>query len=461
MLQRGGAFMRKGSRLLSAAFSILALIIGVIALPAVAVRWQSFVPPPQVTQLKVRNWAPPVHPTLVALSQAALAAQVATAKTIPMWQGKDPSNTYTFNMVGTDPTIKGAGNTTIPTFIIPLRFTTSTAPVYVFDPENDDSCSPGKTPALNMVQASPIFKTITKSVIVPVIGDSLGVGQFASLFQRANFFAYTAKGAISPNYQVTLEQVLENREENVNKTITLPAITSPTPAPNVLFGPCKYNPVGLYEVHAFDSLVTTTLLPDLYAHGVKPTTLAVFLLANVVLYDTDATTGCCILAYHSAMIAQNNAVQTYVVADYDTSGGLFPGAPDITAMAGAIGGWMNDPVPNSVALSNTIPPPAQTPPPQSATPCYVVTLNDQIVPVGSIDFTQIASQNILEPVDPVFPLTTVTPGNNVFGITMSKFTYHVPDLAFTTWFYDGSVSTFNKGWSLFGTVPKPPTTPPC
>src|SRR5580700_7047148 len=244
MLQRGGAFMRKGSRLLSAAFSILALIIGVIALPAVAVRWQSFVPPPQVTQLKVRNWVPPVHPTLVALSQAALAAQVATAKTIPMWQGKDPSNTYTFNMVGTDPTIKGAGNTTISTFIVPLRFTTSVPPKqYVFDPENNDSCSPSKTPALNMVQASPVFKTITKSVTVPVIGDSLGVGQFVSLFQRANFFAYTAKGAISPNYQVTLEQVLENREENPHKTITLPTITSPTAAPNVLIGSC--NPVGL------------------------------------------------------------------------------------------------------------------------------------------------------------------------------------------------------------------------
>jgi hypothetical protein len=460
MLQRGGAFMRKGSRLLSAAFSILALIIGVIALPAVAVRWQSFVPPPQVAQLKVRNWVPPVHPTLVALSQAALAAQVATAKTVPMWQGKDPSNTYTFNMVGTDPTIKGAGNTTIPTFIIPLRFTTSTSvppKQYVFDPENDDSCSPSRTPALNMVQASPVFKTISKSVIVPVIGDSLGVGQFVSLFQRANFFAYTAKGAISPNYQVTLEQVLENREENVNKTITLPTITSPTAAPNVLVGPC--NPVGLYEIHAFDTLVTTTLLPDLYAHGVKPTTLAIFLLANVVLYDTDATTGCCILAYHSAMIAQNNAVQTYVVADYDTSGGLFPAAPDVTAMAGAIAGWMNDPVPNSVALSNTIPPPAQTPPPQSATPCYAATLNDQIVPAGGADIIQPASQAILEPVDPVFPLT----GSNVFAITMSRFPYHVPDLAFTSWFYDGSASPFNGQYSLFGTqktaAPTPP--PPC
>jgi hypothetical protein len=454
--------MRKGSRLLSAAFSLLAFIIGVFALPAVAVRWQSFLPPPQVAQLKVRNWVPPVHPTLVALSQAALAAQVATAKTIPMWQGKDPSNTYTFNMVGTDPTIMGAGNTTISTFIVPLRFTTSVPPKqYVFDPENDDSCSPSKTPALNMVQASPIFKTITKSVTVPVIGDSLGVGQFVSLFQRANFFAYTAKGQKSPNYQVTLEQVLENREENPHKTITLPTITSPTSTPNILMGPC--NPVGLYEIHAFDSLVTTTLLPDLYAHGVKPTTLAIFLLANVVLYDTNATTGCCILGYHSAMIAQNNAVQTYVVANYETSG-LFPGAPDITAMAGAIAGWMNDPVPNSVALSNSIPTPLQAPPPQSATPCYAVFPNDQIVPAGGAVITPSASQTILEPVDPIFPLNAVIPGNNVFGITMSKFLYHVPDLAFTSWFYPSEgMSPFNQKYSLFGTLPSPtpPPTPPC
>ena len=48
---------------------------------------------------------------------------------------------------------------------------------------------------------------------------------------------------------------------------------------------------------------------------------------------------------------------------------------------------------------------------------------------------------------------------------MSKFLYHVPDLALTSWFYNGSASPFNGKYSLFGTLtaaaPTPPPTPPC
>jgi hypothetical protein len=413
-MQRGGAFMRKRSRLVSVALSHL-------------------------------TWL-----TLVALPTAVAHA----APTIPFWTGSATagnSQSYTFTMVGKDPGLSGSGTTSIKTHIVPLRFTSTIgSTTYEFDAENNDRCSPKSTPALNMVQASPVFRGAPATSYG--LDASLGSGQFASLFQRANFAADIVKNApnakpMNPNYQVTLSQTLLNYENKPKRTIVLPTITNPPQTPNVNIGPC--NPVGLIDIAALDKMITTTLLPDLFNHGVRPDSLAVFLLSNVVMYQSDATTGCCILGYHSAIMAGNNEVQTYVVANYDTSGGLFPNAPDIVGLAGTVAGWLTDPVPNSAAITTS----SFTPPGASETPLFSATLDDQILPAPpNSNATQTICQALLEPFDPILPLSN----SNVFPIVMhNNFTYHVPDLAFNAWFYQDVVSPFNQKYSLFGTLTAP------
>jgi hypothetical protein len=425
-MQRGGAFMRKRSRLVSVALSHLTWI-ALLALPT---------------------------------------AVAHAAPTIPFWTNSATagnSQSYNFTMVGKDPGLAGSGATGIKTHIIPLRFTTSvtdtstnTTTTYVFDPENNDRCSPKRTPALNMVQASPVFRTAPATSYG--LDASLGSGQFASLFQRANFAADIVKNAqnpkpMNPNYQVTLQQTLLNFEDKPKRTIQLPAVTNPPNTSNLLLGPC--NPVGLIEIDVLDQMIAGSLLPDLFTHGVRPDSLAVFLLSNVVMYHSDATTGCCILGYHSAIMAGNNEVQTYVVANYDTSGGLFTNAPDIVGLAGTVAGWLTDPVPNSALITT----PTFTPPGESKTPPFSATLDDQILPAPpNSNATQTICQALLEPFDPILPLTS----GNIFPITMrNNFTYHVPDLAFNAWFYQGGTSPFNQQYSLFGTLmaPAPLTCP--
>jgi hypothetical protein len=305
-----------------------------------------------------------------------------------MWLSSDTSNSviYNFAMVGKDPSVAGTGATSIDTKIIPIVFTGSTTTAsYVFDPENNDACSPQRTPALNMVQESPVIKP-NKLVLGPVGGPSVSLGtyQFGSQFQRANFGTYTIKTATnakpnSPNYNISLSQVLVNTEERAKNRIAL-ATSTPMPPqtlPYAIEGQVQTNsdwcdPLALIEVNDFDGLLQNQILPALKGtSAVTPTTLPIFLFSNVVMYDRNTPgfdsknplgTGCCILGYHNAYLslttgATAGKLQTYIVANYDTTGGTvnsgtaksksytgaFPTAPNIVALANMVAGWINNP----------------------------------------------------------------------------------------------------------------------
>jgi hypothetical protein len=157
------------------------------------------------------------------------------------------------------------------------------------------------------------------------------------------------------------------------------------------------------------------------------------------------------------MVASNGEVQTYVVANYNSSAFIingvssmdqFPNAPDVVALAGAIAGWMNDPMPNSPATTSTALGSSQT-------PAYDAIENDQIPPSPPGNNTTTSCQStLLEPFDPFVGSLdpNAAPPAPIFPITMNNgFTYHVPDLAFKEWFYGGSPSAFNQKFSLFGT----------
>src|SRR5262249_28057117 len=162
--------------------------------------------------------------------------------------------------VGKNPTVNGSGGTTIDTRIVPLRFTSASPPL-TFDPENNDACSPKRTPALNMVQQSPLFKAGTLQ-----LQKTLGSGQFGSLFQRANIWTYPQPKAASPNYQITLSQTLANTEENKTHTIAIidPASAASTTLPYTINGVVQTDstwcdPLAMIDVTELDTLLQTQI----------------------------------------------------------------------------------------------------------------------------------------------------------------------------------------------------------
>src|SRR5262249_33343460 len=96
--------------------------------------------------------------------------------------------------------------------------------------------------------------------------------------------------------------------------------------------------IGEFDIDTWDSFVQGTLFPEL---GFGPTTVPIFLFYNVVLTSGG---GCCILGYHNAFNNPNfgNHMQTYAVADYDTSQS-FTGSGDISSLSHEVGEWMDDP----------------------------------------------------------------------------------------------------------------------
>jgi hypothetical protein len=224
-----------------------------------------------------------------------------------------------------------------------------------FDPENKDAYSPNSTPALNMVQQSPLFKPGSWSGYLKPVGAS----QFGSLFQRANFWKYTQPKALNPNYEVTLSQTLANSQETAKRTIAIGASAELTTPPYTIRGQVLTDmdipstwcaPVAAIEVNDLDLLLQTQIIPALRGQsGITPTMVPLFLFSNVVMYDATLPSmqQCCILGYHNAYFSQTTGatagkIQTYIVGNYDSSAGnksgvvftgAFPTAPDIAALA--------------------------------------------------------------------------------------------------------------------------------
>jgi hypothetical protein len=345
--------------------------------------------------LKVQSWHPPRHPSMVGKSIAEIAGLAATATptTIPLWTGTGAPNFPgdQFMMVGLDPTVPHTNPvSTIKAQVIPVKFIFSNS--LVFDPTKKDACTP--QPALTMVQNSPIFKPVT----LTVGGTLLGTGQFESLFQRGNFWAFTGPRKINPKYEVNLTHS------------ALSEVTVEVQGGLTLTGPCDM--LGLIEVNAWDNLVLNTILPQLTRHGVGPTTLPIFLFYNVVMYDTNPG-NCCITGYHAAFLDNAMHLNTYAVSDYDESGIFGKSLQDIISMSHEIGEWMDDP-----------------------------TGGNPTPPWGNIGQVT-GCQSNLEVGDPLSG-TVEIPSN-------TRTVYHVQDLAFKSWFYHDAVSTGVNGWySLYG-----------
>jgi hypothetical protein len=236
---------------------------------------------------------------------------------VPIWTGHFVFNnqTFTYHMVGTDPSA-GSATSNIPLVIIPLKF-------HFSDGTNLSAtqtvCGEVKNTKYR-VKNSPLIKNAT---FTPG-GTNVGTTQYVDAFQRANFWKVVSTTA--PNYHVRLSPVSVKPLQTINVGGNGTTVA----------GPCAR--IGQVDINFFDN-IAMNLLTQL---AIPANTLPLFLD-----YNTFWTSGgCCILGYHST---NNAGTQAYAVAAYSDPG-IFIGAPgirDIHALSHEIGEWMDDPlIPN-------------------------------------------------------------------------------------------------------------------
>ncbi len=313
---------------------------------------------------------------------------VAPAQSIPIWSGS--TNGFTYQMVGLSP-YSASSNTTVSVTVpvIPLNFTFADGSI--FNASAADSCSPTGS-ASTLTAASPIFQNFSYSPG----GVNVGNTQYLDFFQRANFWQYTSPSGINPNYHILLTPA-SYAPVNINV---------PSGHGKVATGGFCGGKIGEVDINWFDSYLQTTVFPQLASSGMTPSNFPLFVMYNTVLYDTS----CCILGYHFGFYSSQfgNALQTYAVAEFDSTGAFGTGTRDISAASHEVGEWLDDPLGNN------------------PTP-----------PWGHIG-QETGCDNTLEVGDALS-------GTSV-GVTLNGFTYHPQELAFLSWFFDQSPSIGVNGW---------------
>jgi Bacterial Ig-like domain (group 3)/Abnormal spindle-like microcephaly-assoc'd, ASPM-SPD-2-Hydin len=313
----------------------------------------------------------------------------ATGASIPVWTGTD--GTYTYKMVGQSPLVAQANQTSsVNVPIVPLRFVFSDGTT--LDASTTDSTCSSAGSASSLLQASPLFNNFSWTVG----GTAVGNTQYEDFFQRANYWKYTgAAGGINPDYHILL-----TASPRAVAVINVPAASG-----NVTTAGC--GKLGHVDINWLDSYLQRTVYVQT---GILPTEFPVFLTYNVAIYDPTSSGSGSILGYHSAFAdaATGNAIQTYAVTDFDTTGS-FGGGRDVSIATHEIGEWLADP--------------------------YGSNATPQWGHVGQVS----GCQSDLEVGD---PLT----GTDIIVTMPNNYTYHLQELAFTSWFYRDAASTGVNGW---------------
>jgi hypothetical protein len=254
-------------------------------------------------------------------------AGTAPSTAVPMWNYSLTSPldgiAYSGSMVGASPFFNGSRTTSIATVIVPLIVNLPDGSS--FDPTVVDSCSP-VAPPLAQVQGSPLF--VPSSYVMNSI--PIGSTQYIDAFQRANFYN-TNISRTGNSYHTVFGPVTTVAAQ----TMTIPA----GEGASWNLGGCGN--LGVVDFSTFYSLLENTVLPSL-AGKIGPTVFAIFIVHDVVMGDpgTSPNQNCCIIGFHGAL---GFPVQTYAVADYDSTG-HFSRVPDIAALSHEVGGWMDDPL---------------------------------------------------------------------------------------------------------------------
>ena len=349
-----------------------------------------------------RSAKPPAHGPLIprtlalpyrhAPSRAALSRESAADTTVPTFSSSvvagQNGDTYGFTIVGQNPFAGGAGTTTVSDQVIPVIVTDGSSGD-VYDPTTANTGC-GQT-------VSPVTATLTGPLLTnhrwSAGGQYVGTDEYIGAQMREEFWAYTNRFGVSPNYHVRLAG-------------SEPAVVTATFSGGTEINPGTCNELEEFPLSTWDSFVQGTLMPELASFGVNSTTFPFFLFSNVVFTQS----GCCILGYHSAFNSGGNT-QTYGNGDYVTDG-EFGGVNDLAVLAHETGEWANDPFVNN------------------PTPSWGH--------IGQVS----GCQGNLEVGDPLTGTQFAYNAGHTAG--GGGQIYHLQELAFFGWFYDDNIGI--NGW---------------
>jgi len=318
---------------------------------------------------------------------------------LPTWthsQEYPAGNAFTYTMVGNDPFVAQANpSVTIQSPVVPVKFMFSdgsSTDASVADP----TCTPSQS-AIAATLNSPVFQN------VPGLGT-----QYVDAYQRANFNPQTNASGTNPNYHVLLQG-----SQAPTLTLTVPAAKG-THATLTCGGSAANE--GLVDLDWLQGQLESALGGIAGAAGKFP----IFVLYNTFgCDDVTALSTCGTEGIHGA--TTSSPVETYAFADYQLAGSS---ATDVEPLTHEVAEWMADPLGDNLA----------------PTWGYI----GQFSPGPGL----VHCSPVLEVAD---PLT-----GTVQAISSGATTYHVPDLAFASWFYRQSPSPTPSGkYSFLGTLSSP------
>ena len=218
--------------------------------------------------------------------------------------------TYSYTMVGTDPT-KGSATTTVPVTIVPLILKFSNGTTY-----------DGTTKVANTT-GSPLFQKAQ---------FSSGKTQYGDAIQRAEFW----KSIPTPkNYHVLV---------GTPTIATALTISVPKADGAVVKDPSSGKNIGIININWFDPL----LQGELTSLHFTPNMMPIFLANDVYLSSgAPSINNCCIGGYHNA-VSNSAGLQTYIFS-VNADAGLVGGfGEDVSALSHETAEWLNDPYGSNV-----------------------------------------------------------------------------------------------------------------
>jgi len=266
-----------------------------------------------------RYYGTPVYVTGIPdhVNYATLGEQAMSGSTVPFFQNTVTSpldgHSYTFQIVGTDPTQPPASTTIT---YVPVAVVVHFSNGAVLDPRQP-GCN-DTIPVKTRFFKSPLFTNVN----LTSNGVNVGLTQIIDGFQRAEFWSMVG----GTNYHVLLAPSGSIKVVNINAPAGSTAVA----------GACAGSNHDLGEIPFFgwDSIVRTEV--NKFA---QTNQLPVIMAYNVVL----TSGGCCIIGYHNAY-GRTGGTQTYAYGAYtDARICRSRGIQYTHAYTHEIGEWANDP----------------------------------------------------------------------------------------------------------------------
>jgi len=337
---------------------------------------------------------------------------LSTGVTIPYWTRDVTSpidgKTYPMSMVGSTPFRKNPQSITVRYLPIALKVNVQTDKGIVVQDPMKPGCQ-DTVPVVDRFMQSPMFVPVPFSVNGVDVTAGVGCsGQFATIFQRANFWGEVAKSNPAGN----------DWHLNLKSSVKAPIQEEITVSGTVREFACGdgVGTVGRVPMTEFKPKILEILKK--YASPKQ----AIFILTyNVVQKKNDFT----ILGFHDA-IPIGDDVQTYAVSGYYDAAAYSTGwrLADIESWVHEYIEWVNDPF----AIVSPQPFPSSNRTPAWGAPHYC--------------------SDYLEPGD-------VIPGGNKdpYPITGANgYVYHFRDSAFYQWFYRLPTTAAGGKYSMMGTL---------